>query len=272
MDMPTIYQYTDFREFLKALFQFRKIRDRFFSYRYFSRKAGFKSPNFLKLVMDNQRNLTADSIARVAKGFDLKKQERDYFENMVYMNQSVSHDERNYFYKKMMAVKGFSSIRKLDRACYDYFSKWYYPAIREMIDWENAISPEQIASQLVPSITPKEVEKALNRLNELGLIKKDDSGKWIKTEQIVSTGPEVRSLLITNYHKDMIQMASESIERFPSHERDVTSVTLSINRHQMNAIKQKLAAFRKELLEMACAEDVADQVIQINIQAFPLTQ
>ena len=38
-----------------------------FSYRYFSRVAGFSSPNFLKLVAEGQRNLSPKSIAKFAK-------------------------------------------------------------------------------------------------------------------------------------------------------------------------------------------------------------
>jgi hypothetical protein len=44
------------------MFRYAKEQDRFFSHRFFARKAGFSSPNFLKLVMSSQRNLTHESI------------------------------------------------------------------------------------------------------------------------------------------------------------------------------------------------------------------
>jgi hypothetical protein len=39
----------------------------------------------------------------------------------------------------------------------------------------------------------------------------------------------------------------------------------------MPDLKKRIAAFRSELLDMACREDDPHQVVQINIQAFPLT-
>lgn len=76
MGQPVVYDYLDFRAFLKDLFVYNKERRGNFSYRFFSRQAGFASPNFLKLVTNGQRNLTNTSIAKIAKGFKLKKQER----------------------------------------------------------------------------------------------------------------------------------------------------------------------------------------------------
>ena len=80
MKRPVIFDYLDYRAFLKDMFCFRKWKDKHFSYRYFAGKSGFASPNYLKLVIDGDRNLTNGSIAKIAKGFKLKKQEREYFE------------------------------------------------------------------------------------------------------------------------------------------------------------------------------------------------
>ncbi len=272
MKAPLIFDYLDYRAFLRDMFQYRKEMKKAFSYRYFARRSGFSSPNFLKLVTDGARNLTNESIAKIAKGFRLNKKERDFFENLVFMNQAKSHEERNHYYRKMMAVKGFSDIRKLEKEAYEYFSKWYYPVIREVISFEHiAGSPEEIAGLLLPPITPKEAENALNLLEKLGLIR-NNGGGWEKTSRALTTGPEVRSLAVANFHREMIRLGAESIERFGPQERDVTSVTVSVNRERMAELKEKTAAFRKEILEMACNDEDADQAVQVNIQAFPLTR
>jgi len=272
MECPVIYNYLDYRQYLNDLFNYRKEKDKFFSYRYFSHKAGFKSPNFLKLVINGQRNLSNGSIAKVAKGFALKKQEREFFENLVNMNQGTNHEDRNYYYQKMMSANAFTNIRKLEKKSYDYYSKWYYPVIRELITFGSQdLNPQQISEMLNPKITIKQAENAINHLIELNLIKKDDNGKWIQLDKAVTTGPEVQSLVIANYHREMIKLAKESIERYKSNERDITSLTLSINKDMMPEIKKKIQEFRKELLNMAINEKNANQVLQINFQAFPLT-
>ncbi len=135
MDCPAVYNYLDYRAFLKDLVEFRKQQDSKYSYRYFSGKAGFSSTNFISLVVKGKRNLTNGSISQIAKGLGLKKKEREFFENLVFMNQASTHDEKNYYYKRMMAFKPFTESSSIDKSCYEYFSNWYYPVIREIVSF-----------------------------------------------------------------------------------------------------------------------------------------
>jgi uncharacterized protein (TIGR02147 family) len=272
-EKPNIFNYLDYRAFLRDLFEYKKQRNYLFSYRVFAGKAGFSSPNFLKLIIDGKRNLSNEGIGKVAKGFDLKKQERDFFENLVFMNQASTHYDKDYYYKKMMSVNGYLKSHKIDKAGYVYFSKWYYPAIREIVVFgDRNITPDKIAQLLNPSITAREAEKALDLLKELGLIMKNKEGLWEQADSVVTTGPEVKSLIITNYHKEMMKLGMEAIERYPSDERDISAVILSVKKEKFKEFKQRIIAFREELLKLACEDKAPDQVIQINIQAFPLTK
>jgi len=215
MKCPHVYDYRDYRLFLKDLFYYRKQKNNYFSYRYFAKKAGFVSPNFLKLVTEGKRNLTNTSIAKIAKGFGLKKLEREFFESLVFMNQATSHEEKNHYYKKMMAMNGANPIHKLEKESFDYFSKWYYPVIREIVMFgDRKYSPEQIASFLNPKISVKEVKKALGLLMKLGLIEKNTTGHWEQSDRVVSPRPGVKSLVITNFHKEMLRLARESAAAF----------------------------------------------------------
>jgi uncharacterized protein (TIGR02147 family) len=269
---PVVFDYRDYRSFLRDMFACRKGGERAFSYRIFASKAGFASPNFLKLVIEGQRNLTNGSIAKVAKGFGLGRKEREFFENLVFMNQSTTHEEKDHYYRKMMAGRSCARTRKLEKAQYDYFSKWYYPVIREIIAMgEELQAPEALAALLSPSITAREAAKALAAMEELGLIRKDGAGKWEQCDQALTTGPEVRSMAVFNFHREMIGLALESLGRHPSAERDITALTLSVSNSLLPELKKRIAAFRKELLDLACADEHSDRVFQMNFQLFPLT-
>lgn len=272
-EKPNIFDYLDYRSFLCDIFNYKKQKNQHFSYRVFAGKAGFSSPNFLKLVITGQRNLTNESIGKIAKGFNLNKQEREFFENLVFLNQASSYDEKDHYYNKMMSINGYLKSHKLDKSGYIYFSKWYYPAIREIAGFKDRnLAPQEIAKLLSPSISVKEVEKALILLQELGLLRKDKDGLWEQPDKVVMTEPEVKSLVIANYHKEMMKMGMEAIELYPSQERDISAVILSIKKGRIKELKERIIAFRKELLKLACEDEEADQVIQINFQAFPLTK
>ena len=130
----------------------------------------------------------------------------------------------------------------------------------------------EIAALLAPPITAKEAERALAALADLGLLERDDQGRWLQSDAAVTTGPEVRSLVLANYHREMIRLAGESLERCAPEERDVTSLTVSVRGGAMAELKDRIAAFRRELLDLACQEEEPGQVVQINFQAFPLTK
>ena len=67
----------------------------------------------------------------------------------------------------------------------------------------------------------------------------------------------------------MIQLSSEAIDRFPKEHRDISTVTISLSREQVEIMKERIKAMRKELLEMADRETNAEEVYQVNFQVFP---
>lgn len=273
MKQPSVFDYLDFRLYLKDMFSYRKTTKKGYSYRVFSAKAGFASPNFLKLVIEGKRNLTSESIARMALGFSIKKQERVYFENLVFMNQASTHELKDYYYKKLISTRTDGGIRKLDKTTYNYFSEWYYPAVRELVEiFAPGASAKDIAHALNPPVSVAKAEKALSDLSELGLIHKDETGGWKQTDRVVSTGPEVESMLVANFHKKMMTLAAESIDRSPASTRDISGLTLSVPRDRILELKKRIAAFRKELLTEFASDPDGNTVAQLNIQMFPLTK
>lgn len=271
MNTINVYNYLDYRTLLRDMFEFRKKANKNFSYRFFARKAGFSSPNFIKLVIDGLRNVTKESISKIAIGFELNKGEREFFENMVYMNQADSHEEKNFFYRKMTACRGYAKIHRMDKNMYEYYSKWYYPVVREVLVFgDRKMTAAQVAECLNPAIKEKEAERAIALLENLGFITKDNQGCWQQSENLLSTGPQVRSLAVSNFHREMIRLGAESIERVPREDRDITALTLRISSDKFDDVKEAIAGLRKELLNMAVESEEPDQVLQVNFQAFPV--
>lgn len=272
-DPPLIYNYLDYRKYLGDLIAFKKNQNKNFSYRFWARNCGFSSPNFIKLVVEGKRNLSAESIAKISDGFSMDSRQRDFFENMVLMNQASTHKTKDRYYQKMMSARQYSKNHRIDKESYEYFSRWYYPAVREIIGLKNTDqSPETIAAMLNPSITPKEAEKAVRLLESLSLIRKNEENVYIVSEKTLTTGPEVRSLVVANYHREMIRLAGESLERFSPDERNVTALTLSVSHEKVKEIIDCIAELRQNLLRIASGDDDADQVIQVNFQMFPLSR
>jgi uncharacterized protein (TIGR02147 family) len=222
--------------------------------------------------MDGQRNLTSAMASRFASAAGLEGDAARYFCEVVVFNQSDNVAERNKSYAKITGFRRYLAARPLEAAHAAYHSTWYLPAIRELVarrDFKN--DPHWIAAMLRPQIAPADAARGLHTLLELGLLKRDGK-KIVQAESLVSTGPEVRSLNIANYHRTMMQRAADAIEEVPSDERDISSLTLCLGAGGTRRLKERIQRFRRELLELSATETDPRQVIQINFQLFPLSR
>jgi uncharacterized protein (TIGR02147 family) len=266
-----IFLYHDYRIFLRDLFdRWRKDHYRFTFYT-FSLKAGFSAPNMLKLVIEGKRPLTKTSIQKIVAAFDFNKSEALYFENLVCMNQAVTHEEKNFFYTRMGKARRYILLRKDEVALYDYYSKWYYPVIRELVtavDFRD--DPAWIAKKIRPSISIAEAVKALADLERIGQIKKEE-GKWVQQTPLSTTGLEVQSLAVTNFHKSMIDLAKESLDKVGHERRNISSLTMAISIETYAEIVRELQSMQQKIIDLAAKESSPRYIYQLNFQMFPVT-
>ena len=267
-----VFDYLDYRAFLRDYYAHMKGTRRGFSYRAFSRRAKLGSPNHLKRVMDGDRNLTLEMAERFATACGLEGETAEYFVHLVSFNQAATNAERARAYAKLTGSKTYRRIRKLDLAQAAYHSTWYIPAVRELAalgDFQP--DPRWIASRLIPPIQASEAKNALNILFQLGLLRTDDQGRIEQSQPLISTGPEMRALHIAEYHRTMMQRAAEAIDLIPSEQRDISSVTMLVSAGGLERVKKRIQRFRRELMELALAEVEGKQVVQFNFQVFPLS-
>lgn len=267
-----VLDYLDYRAFLRDVYVDRK-KTRGFSFRAFSKRAGLRSPNYFKLVMDGVRNLTDGMAVRFAAALGLKDEAAEYFTELVRFNQATTMAQRNLCYSRLTGFRGYRKAQPLELAHAAYHSQWYLPAIRELVT-HHAFKedPKWIASIMMPPIKEKEAAEGLAVLLELGLLKPGAKGKLEQSDARVSTGPETRGLHITNYHRMMMHKAAESIDLVRSGDRDISSLTLCLGGDGLRRLKDRVVRFRKELVELSILEDAPEQVIQLNFQLFPLTR
>ncbi len=271
--MNPLFEYMNFRDFLRDFYEHKRQEHSFYSYRLFSQKAGFSSPNFLKLVIDGKRNLSKESVFKCMRALNLTKPETDYFENLVFFNQSQTLDEKNAYLAKLLKHRKKSEPGRIEESEFEYYSAWYHPVIRELATAKDFRDDfRALGKMIIPAISGDEVQKSVQLLLKLGYIVRSEQGGYEKTSLSLSTGPQVRSVAVANYHKEMLRLASESIERIPAGRRDISSLTLSVSDETYAMLKEKIVAFRRELLSIAEAQPRADIVAQVNIQLFPLSQ
>ena len=268
-----VYEYLDYRDFLRDAYADLKQRQRGFSYRWFARRAGMSSPNFLKLVIDGQRNLTTQSAEQFATALGLNHRETEFFRELVAFNQASTAAEKNEHFERIGVHRRHRAVKRVERDAFEYFSKWYYPAIRELVCCEGfSEDPEWIARQLRPRITTAQARRALDVLVNLGLLERDDDGALVQGEPLLSTGPEVRSLAVGNFHRQMMKRAADAIETVDREKREISGTTVALTPEGFEMFKAKIQQLRAELLELSAEQTGPTRVVQFNFQAFPLAE
>ena len=269
---PDVFRFRDYRTFLRAFYDTNKQREYGFSLRAFSKRAQLRSSNYLKLVMDGDRNLTAPMAARFAQACALRGQSADYFCELVAFNQAQDATERERAYSRLIRFKRYRKVHRLDRAQEAYHSRWYIPVVRELVARAGFSEDAQwIARKLLPPIAPREAAQALDILLELGLIVRDESGRLRQSAALVQTPEGPLGHHVVTFHRAMMERAAEALDRAPRDEREIASVTLCVAEPRMRELKARLERFRDELLQTYGAEDGGSRVVQVNLQMFPLT-
>src|SRR5688572_14954388 len=241
---PDVFRFRDYRGYLRALYAHKKLNEYGFSLRAFSKHAGLRSSNYLKLVMDGDRNLTADAAQKFASACGLKGQAADYFCELVTFNQAKSSDERERVYARLRRFRRYREVYRLDGAQEAYHAEWFIPAVRGLVGRADFREDAKwIGKTLTPSIAPRDAQRALDVLLELGLIERDAEGKLVQTHALVQTPEGPLSHHVFSFHRAMIARAAEALDRVPREEREIAALTLRIGDEQLVELKQRLTRF-----------------------------
>lgn len=269
---PSVYSYIDYRSFLSDSYAHAKETEYGFSFRVFSRRAGISSSNYLRLVIDGKRNLTAQMAARFAEACGLRGAPAEFFCELVAYNQAETNAERNRHHERLTRFRPFREIRQLEPEQALYHSTWYLPAIRELCRRPDFVEdPAWIGAQLSPNVPVHEVKQALATLLKLGLLYRDDAGVLRQRDALVATGPGPLGHHVFTYHHTMIERAGIALDQVHRDEREVASLTLCVSHEKLLELKQRLRDFRRDLLQLAELDNVPERVVQINFQLFPLS-
>ncbi|MBX2801990.1 MAG: TIGR02147 family protein [Myxococcales bacterium] len=270
--LPSPYAYLDYRRYLSDWFGAKKTLNPRFSHRLFARLCDQKNPSLLHHVIEGRRNLTERTTESFVRGLGLRAGEAQFFRLLVALDQAKHADARNEAWEQICATRRFREARRIEHDAFRYLSSWTLPAIRELARRPDFRSdPAWVADQLRPRITESEARKGLQTLLELGLLVEEDD-TLVATDASVVTAPEVERLAVINYYRGALQLAAESIERFPGTERHLLSVTVGVPESLMDTLKAEANAFLERRMHLcdASAED-ADRVVQMSLQIFPLT-
>ena len=274
MTLKNIFTFENYRTFLKETFESLKVADPNWTHQRFAKESGLGSPTLFNLVLSGKRNLTEKTILQISQSLGMTTEESQFFEALVKFNQAKDPNVQTACFHKLCSFKSFTQIHTLEKHQQDYFSNWYHVVIRELVRLGNLpLNPEWISAHLLPTISVEKVAAAFVTLSHLGVIQKDAAGKYVSSTPVISSGSEFVTFALKSYHRQMIERASQSIERIPRDLRDITNLTFPLPEGDLPEIKKLIQDFRQKLVDILVdKKSEVLRIYQLNVQLFPLTE
>jgi uncharacterized protein (TIGR02147 family) len=270
--MIDLFQYTDYRKYLRDYYEARRASQKEFTHRYIAQAVGFKSTGTFAQILQGKTNISPHTVAHFVRFLELKKDEADFFELLVLFSQSKGHAEKKRHFEKILSFPK-ANLKQVDSTQYAYYEKWYFSVIREVLAFYPFVDDyRELGRMLTPPISTSEAQKAIRLLEELKLIRKNEAGIFEKTDPIITSGYDTRSLAVNQFIVETLDLAKVALDQFPRDERSLSALTLSMPEEGYALIEEKVKAFRRELLELARSCTDPKRVIQVNFQIFPVTR
>lgn len=273
-----IFGYLSYRKYLEDFLEFKKNTDYGYSYRQFSKLAGFSSPSVLPSVISGQKKIGQRSIPKYLKALNLTGKQAEYFTILVNMNNEKSEEKIEFYRNSLIEVTPKSQRKLLTEEHYQYLSHWLYPVLEEMSHIDNFNEDIQwIKGKLIDNkISDNEIASALNFLKRNRFLKKNDSGSISATGKIITIPSRKKSLAIRRMHRMLMEQAIALHDSVSQDEREYRSVTFSVPKSYISEIKKQIIQFKDQLLEhysqISSDHDQEEKVVtQLNIQFFKHT-
>jgi uncharacterized protein (TIGR02147 family) len=256
---------------MRDYFEAKKREQSSFSQRYFAKKVGFNAHNFCTLVLLGKRNLSMDSIQKVLKGIGLKGKTGTYFENLVYLNQASTLEDKDRFFNRLKHIGKKTQFYQLHEEQFFFYEKWYYPVIRELLtmkDWNNDFA--ELAKTVRPPISTTEAREAVALLENSGMVKKNAANAYSLTNNFV-TSAQVPEFIKKKARRDVLLKGIETIDTIEPDEKYAAYSTITMSKALYREVRDLLDETRQKILERVAEDGAADDVYEMVFQVFPVS-
>jgi uncharacterized protein (TIGR02147 family) len=266
-----IYTYYNYQKYLNDFYQERKTKDSFFSFRYIGKKVGIDHSLLVK-IFQGKRHISETSITAFAKLLGLSPRKTEYFGLLVLYGKARTIRATKLYFERLLA---FSEVpaHKVESDKYEFYQKWYYSAVREILHVHPMIKDfKHLAGLVEPAITPAEAKKAVALLLRLGFVRKNEEGRFELSSRFITTGDDWKSIAIHSFQKESLALASRALEEAGKELRDISTITVSLDDNGFEKVRDRVRAFQKEIIGIAASCGKVDKVYQVNMQVFPLSK
>ncbi len=264
-------QTMDYRDILKAFYERKKSESPFYSYRLMGDKLGLDS-SYLCRILGKKQHLPSHALEAVKALLELSGRDAEFFGLLYSSNISKDPAQKESLMRRALALRDVRR-RALQSAELKVLENWRIPAVRACIElYGGAVHTQKIAKSLCPEVEESQVKEALEVLKAANLVQKRASGKLeLSDAHLTASGPE-KAKAVRNFQKQVLQLASDSLENVPAEERNVSTLTVSVDQKGFEDLGNMLKEFRRLVQKRVDSVESPDRVMQLSLAFYPVAR
>ena len=267
--MPDVYQFDDFRVFLKECFDEKVRAEGKYSQRRFAREAGFSNPGYYNDVLKGFKPLSANAVEKMAKVFGLRPNETEFLKLLTVYGQARTSESKDKAYKQILARRNRSRFTRLNPALSRYYQDYRYPLVRgaiEILEFDGNYA--DLAAFLDPPIPVAVAKSIVRELCEWGLVEQTKTGQYHTTRSIVEPPTNLMGMGRA-LNMEWLEYAREALNRLPREKRHVSTMVLNISDSLHSEIQEMIEKFRDEVFRKVEADVGPKQIQQLTLAYVP---
>jgi len=245
----SIYQFSNYREFLKQELANRINENPKYSLRALAKKFEM-APSTLSEVLSGHTNLSSSSARRIAGKLNLRAKESSYFLELVVLETTKDPEAKSLILERMRIIH--PKRRETQDLSIEHFkqmSEWYHSVILEL---PNVLNFEFNVANVARAVgvSKPQAELAIGRLLKLGLLKEND-GRIVRINNDYRLESKVKSAAMRKYYGQMLSKIAESLEVQTPQERLSGYLNLAIDDRALPQIDQAIDRLFVEIKNIA---------------------
>ena len=258
-----------YREFLATWLAREQERRPSFSIRLMGKRLAL-DPSLLGKILQGERHLATSRIQPVCDLVGLAGNQAEYFRHLVLHAKSKTAREAQACFERLQELRRIAPLPLAD-AQESYWEKWIHIALRSLLTCGNFRDDWAAMGKLLhPRQSAKAVKAAMKTLETLGMAVKDEGGFWRTADAFVKNAPGTQARALRNFHRQSLLLAVDALEGLEPAERNISSVTVTVDEAEYAELVAMLADLRSRALTRSAKVERPTKVVQLNLQLVPV--
>lgn len=272
-NLPNIYEYNDFRKYLRDYQEKRQVFDQGFTKSYFSKVLGL--PNTRSFFTDvlSGKTVTPNFVERFIAVLNLSADEAQFFNALVRFNQAENANERELFFEQLIMLNK-TPKKILSKKLFVYYKNWYNSVVRALLDVKNfGDDYTALAKMVFPPITPKQAKQIIKLLRDLKIIEKNERGLYKPTQRSIATPDFVKDELVRQFQLSCLEMSKLFLLKNRSLPYILNTNMISISKNGYKRLEKLIEKFRSQVRSLVHKdEESAEQVYLLSTALIPASK